>query len=120
MASVARSRSVGIIGAGVVAQSVARAVAAGETPGLDLLGFLTRRERCDLPARTFRNVDELLDKRPAVVVEAASHGAVRECAESVLTSGATLVCVSVGALADDRLRGRLSSACAAAGSRLLV
>ena len=54
------------------------------------------------------------------MVEAASHEAVRSYGEPVLQSGRDLVCVSVGALADDGLRGRLTRAAEAGASRLIV
>ena len=66
------------------------------------------------------SLDELLDRSPDVVVEAASHEAVRSYGEALLRAGSDMVCVSVGALADDELRARLRSAASARGSRLIV
>lgn len=60
----------------------------------------------------------LVEARPDVVVEAASHDAVREHAEALLSSGIAMIVLSGGALADDALRGRLERA-AAAGRALL-
>ncbi len=52
-------------------------------------------------------LSELLAQSPDVVLEAASHQAIREYAERVLTAGATLIVLSAGALCDDALRARL-------------
>jgi aspartate dehydrogenase len=60
----------------------------------------------------------LVAARPDVVVEAASHDAVREYAETLLSSGIAMIVLSGGALADDALRGRLERA-AARGAALL-
>ena len=109
-------RAVALIGAGAIARSVGEALAAGEVEGFHVAGFLTRTPRNDLPGRPFASLDELLASQPDVVVEAASHDAVRSYAEEVLRAGCTLVCCSVGALADDELRARLL----AAGGRLVV
>lgn len=48
--------------------------------------------------------------RPAVVIEAASHEAVREHGESLLAKGIGLIVLSGGALCDDALRERLERA----------
>ena len=50
--------------------------------------------------------------KPDVVIEAASHAAVRDHAESLLAGGIALVVLSGGALADDALRERLERAAA--------
>ena len=63
-------------------------------------------------------VEALAAARPDVVVEAASHDAVREYAETLLSSGIAMIVLSGGALADDALRGRLERA-AARGKALL-
>ncbi|HEX4944354.1 MAG TPA: aspartate dehydrogenase [Usitatibacteraceae bacterium] len=60
----------------------------------------------------------LVATRPDVVVEAASHDAVREHGETLLGSGIAMIVLSGGALADDELRGRLERA-AARGRALL-
>jgi aspartate dehydrogenase len=109
-------RAVALIGAGTIARSVGQALADGELDGFRLAGFLTRTAQSDLPGTQFASVAELLASKPAVVVEAAGHDAVRSYAEDVLSAGCTLVCCSVGALADGALRGRLL----AAGGRLVV
>jgi len=58
--------------------------------------------------------------QPAVVIEAASHEAVREHGEALLANGITLVVLSSGALCDDALRARLERAAAEHGALLYV
>lgn len=55
-------------------------------------------------------LDELLATKPDVVVEAASHEAVRDYAEPLLARGIALIVLSGGALCDDALRARLEQA----------
>ena len=52
----------------------------------------------------------LLEQQPEVVVEAASHDAVREFGVALLEKGIALIVLSGGALCDDVLRGRLENA----------
>lgn len=54
--------------------------------------------------------EALVAARPDVVVEAASHDAVREHAETLLSNGIPMIVLSAGALADDGLRARLERA----------
>jgi aspartate dehydrogenase len=64
--------------------------------------------------------DALIAARPDVVVEAASHDAVREHGEKILASGVALIVLSGGALVDDALRSRLERAAATRGAMLYV
>lgn len=65
-------------------------------------------------------LDELLAQQPDVVVEAASHEAVREFGEALLHKGIALIVLSGGALCDDALRARLEAAAMQAGAMLYV
>lgn len=56
--------------------------------------------------------EALIAARPEVVVEAASHDAVREHAENLLSHGIPVIVLSGGALVDDALRERLERAAA--------
>lgn len=66
------------------------------------------------------SLNELLAQRPDVVVEAASHEAVREFGEALLGHGIALIVLSGGALCDDALRMRLEQAAYASGALLYV
>jgi aspartate dehydrogenase len=61
-----------------------------------------------------------LADRPMTVAECASHVAVRDHGEAVLKSGCDLVIISIGALADDGLRARLTDAARAGNARLVL
>lgn len=66
------------------------------------------------------SVDDVIAARPDVVVEAASHEAVREYAEALLNKGIAVIVLSGGALADDELRARLENAARSTGALLYV
>jgi len=55
-------------------------------------------------------VERLAAARPEIVIEAASHDAVREHVETLLAKGIAVIVLSGGALADDALRERLERA----------
>jgi aspartate dehydrogenase len=64
--------------------------------------------------------EALLAAKPAVVVEAASHDAVREHLVALLRAGVSVVVLSAGALADDGLRKAAEAAAAASGALFYV
>lgn len=71
-----------------------------------------------LGVRAVVSAAELLRARPALVVEAAGQGALREHGAAILSAGVDLIAASVGALADDGLRADLERAGALGGARL--
>jgi len=64
--------------------------------------------------------EELLAARPQVVLEAASHEAVREHLVALLEAGVSVVVLSAGALADDSLKVRAERAAAKSGALFYV
>jgi aspartate dehydrogenase len=62
----------------------------------------------------------LLALRPKIVVEAASHDAVREHLVELLRGGVGVVVLSAGALADDALRRDAEAAAEASGAQMYV
>lgn len=64
--------------------------------------------------------DALLAARPAAVVEAASHDAVRENLLPLLEAGVSVVVLSAGALADDALRRAAEQAAQKSGALFYV
>ena len=65
-------------------------------------------------------VRDLIAARPEIVIEAASHDAVREHVEPLLSAGIAVIVLSGGALCDDALRGRLERASRAHRAPLYV
>jgi aspartate dehydrogenase len=64
--------------------------------------------------------EQLLAARPAAVIEAASHEAVREHLVPLLDAGVSVIVLSAGALADDALRSGAEAAAARSGALLYV
>ncbi|HLX80766.1 MAG TPA: aspartate dehydrogenase [Burkholderiales bacterium] len=110
---------IGIIGGGAIARLFLEHVRRGDMGEAGVAAILGRREtsRGKALAAAYRvpyvtSLAALMDKQPAMVIEAASHDAVRECAEPLLERGIAMMILSGGALCDDALRARLESAAA--------
>jgi aspartate dehydrogenase len=117
----------GLLGCGSIGSAVIKAIARGCLPGLELVGIadLAERESAATLATTmscpfFADVPSLLHIRPDLVLEAASADAVRSFGADILESGADLMIVSVGALADAEFFGRLIERAKQEGRRLYV
>lgn len=105
---------IGIIGGGVIARLILEQVRQGALGDLEVAGLLGRgsASRGKPLAKAFgvpfvTSLDDLLRCKLDVVVEAASHEAVREYAAPLLAAGISVVVLSGGALVDDALRDRL-------------
>ena len=110
---------IGIIGGGVIARLFLEHIACGDMGEARVVAIQGRSEasrgkplaeQYGLPFVT--GLAELLAERPDVVIEAASHDAVREFAKPLLQQGIPVIILSGGALCDDALRARLEAAAA--------
>src|SRR2546426_7809520 len=115
----AADRRVGRLGGGVIARLFVEHARSGERGRAEVVAIAGRNEnsRGKALAREFGvpfvlGVDKLIAARPEVVIEAASHDAVREHAEALLSNGVAVIVLSGGALCDDELRARLERASA--------
>jgi aspartate dehydrogenase len=104
---------VGLLGGGVIARLFLEQC----TSGVEIVALAGRSERSrgKALAREFGvpfviGAKDLVAARPEIVIEAASHEAVREHAETLLSEGIALIVLSGGALCDDALRARLERA----------
>jgi aspartate dehydrogenase len=118
--------AVGLIGCGGIAQDVVAALRASEANGVRIVGALARPGR-SAEARVrlteidvVETLDELIARAPALVAEVAGQAAVAEHGAAVLRRGIDCLLISVGALADPALLGRLKSAAQDGNSRILL
>jgi aspartate dehydrogenase len=110
---------VGLIGGGVIARLFLEQSRRGAVRDAEVVAVMGRSElsRGKTLAQEFGVAfvtarDKLVALRPEIVIEAASHAAVREHAEELLSSGIAVIVLSAGALVDDHLRERLERASA--------
>jgi aspartate dehydrogenase len=118
-------RAIGLIGCGGMAQDVVAALRAADTAS-GIVGALARPGRGEQARAKLCGVDivealdELIARKPAVVAEVASQAAVAEHGARVLRSGIDCLVISIGALADPSVFGKLKSAAREGNSRILL
>src|SRR2546428_6634527 len=122
-----QSMRVALLGGGTIARLVLQHVRGGEFPGMEIVAMAGRNgsSRGRALAREFgvpyvSSRAAVVAARPAAVVEAASHDAVREHLVALLEAGIGVVVLSIGALADDRLRYAAEDAARRSGALLYV
>lgn len=122
-----RTVSVAVLGGGTIARLVLEQAAAGKLPGIEIVALVGRQagsRGADLARQLgvpyVVGCEALIERRPQVALEAASHEAVREHLVPLLTAGISVVVLSAGALSDPALEEAAKAAAKASGARLLV
>ena len=119
-------KTVAVLGCGALGSLVAEGVALDLQEKWMLAGVYARTaEKAQglaqrLVCASFGSVEDMLAARPDVVVEAAGGDAARQYAEAILRSGASLILLSGGVLADEGFAQRLREAAGQGGSVLHV
>jgi aspartate dehydrogenase len=116
------TRTLGLIGTGAIGGLVLEALAARRIP-YDRAVVLVRSRRADTEERVslaggsiVADVSQLVGARPAVVLEAAGHEAVRAYALPIVKAGLNMILMSIGALADETVRTPLEDAARQSGA----
>lgn len=116
---------VAVLGGGTIARLMLEH--RGELPGIEFVAIAGRSERSrgralagEFGLRYVVGGEALIAERPEVVVEAASHDAVREHLVPLLEAGIGVVVLSAGALSDDALKHAAERAAEHAGALLYV
>jgi len=100
-------KGIGIIGCGAIGTLIAQAVESGAISCDRLILYDCDSKRAEqlkkslhVPSTIARNVDEMIEAGPSVIVEAASQQAARDNVPKVLSKNIDIVVMSVGALID--------------------
>src|SRR5260221_12566393 len=118
---------VAVLGAGTIARLVLERARRGDLPDVRFVALSGRSQasaggalggRFALPFVVSRA--DLLAQKPDVVLEAASHEAVREHLVPLLDAGVSVIVLSAGALVDEDLRFRAEQAAKQSGAQLYV
>ena len=116
-----------LLGGGTIARLVLEHLRRGNLPGIEVVAVAGRSSASHGAALAQAHGvpfvigrEALLVTRPQAVVEAASHEAVREHLVPLLEAGVSVVVLSAGALADDRLREAAERAARDGGAMLYV
>ncbi len=120
------AKKLALVGCGFLGGIVAGAYSAGLLNSYRLVGAYSRTaSKTDAVAqktgcKACASLGELLALQPDYVVETASVAMAKEMALPVLCSGASLVLVSVGALADGDFRARVEAAARENGAKVHI
>lgn len=115
-----------LLGNGRLNEIVAKAYADGLLPEYELVGVFGRTfERTqDFAARyhtkACASIEELLALEPDYVAEAASVKALQDYSELILSSGASLITLSIGAFVDETYLNHLASVAREHGTRIYI
>ena len=116
-----------LLGGGTIARLVLSHLRSGTLTGVEVIAICGRSptspgaafaRECAIPY--VLGTDGLIQARPEVVLEAASHDAVREHLVPLLQAGISVIVLSAGALVDDQLRSDAARAAAGSGATLYV
>src|SRR4051812_19916677 len=118
---------IGIIGGGEIARLFLEHLAKGELGDAAVVALVGRNNVSRGKSLAAKHgvpfvigLEALLAAKPDVVIEAASHEAVRDFGPAVLSRGISLMVLSGGALCSDELRTRMEAAARASGAALYV
>lgn len=116
-----------IVGCGKLSKIVAKAVVDGLLPEYELIAAYSRSfesaealsalvEGC----KPCSSQEELLAMKPDYIVEAASPAAMKALAVPALSGGSSIVCLSIGAFADDAFYAEVSDVARNSGTRVYM
>ena len=119
---------VALLGGGTIARLFLEHIQRGDLGAAEVVAIVGRGEggargqplAAEFNVAFVNSVAGLLQQKPDVVVEAASHEAVREYCGPLLDAGIAVIVLSGGVLADDKLRMRLEAAAVKTGALLYV
>jgi aspartate dehydrogenase len=103
-------KEVGIIGCGAIGSLIAEACENGTIKCDELILYDYNAEKAQglqkslaIASKVVRSVDGMIQRHPAVIVEAASQEAVKEYAERILHENINLIVMSTGALLESNI-----------------
>lgn len=119
-----QNKKLAIAGNGYLANIIMEAYSQGLLEGYELIGVLRRskdRECRMIPGcEFFDSLEELLAGKPDYVAEAASVQMVKDIAVPVLSSGASLVVLSIGAFADPKFYEQIKETAMEHGTKVHI
>lgn len=120
-------KTLAIAGCGKLGKIVAQAVVNGLLEDYQLIAAYSRTyesaqalasmvEGC----KACRTQEEMLEMKPDYIVEAASPAAMKALAVPALSGGSSIVCLSIGAFADDAFYAEVAEVARKAGTRVYM
>lgn len=115
-----------ILGNGFLAGIIVEALKKGMLPDYELVGILGRSEEKTQAlgeragCQACFTIEEFLAQKPDIVAEAASVAAVKDYAEQILSAGANLAVLSIGAFADRAFYERVAQTAKENGTKVHI
>ena len=115
-----------ILGNGFLAGIIVEALQKGLLPDYELVGILGRSEEktralaAKAGCEACFTIEELLAQKPGIVAEAASVAAVKDYAEQILSAGAGMAVLSIGAFADHEFYKRVAQTAKEHGTKVHI
>lgn len=104
--------NIALLGCGRLGEVIAGALHDGKVPGCRLVGVMGRgMNRANRLAEAYgcracQSAAELLELKPDYLIEAATAQALTDCAVDFLSAGCSVICLSIGAFADEAFYSR--------------
>ena len=117
-------RRVCVLGCGRLGQIIADGLYSGKVEGCQLAGVMdgngmaAEKAAGKFQCKACTGIEELMALNPDYVVEAATADAVKACALAVLSGGAEIICLSVGAFYDHAFRQQAAAAAVQHGTKV--
>lgn len=115
-----------LLGTGFLSEIVANAWKDGLLPEYDLVGVMGRNGETAgalanrMGCKACLSLDELMALKPDYVAEAASVAVVKESAEKLLSSGSSIIVLSIGAFADAAFYERVKQTAKEHGTKVYI
>lgn len=120
-------KTLAIVGCGRLGRVIAEAARYGFLPDYKIVGAYSRtyEHAQDYASQVegclaYETMDELIASRPDYIVETASPAAMKSFAVAALSSGISIVTLSIGAFADDEFYQEVRNAATASGTRVYI
>lgn len=119
-------KRLGLLGSGYLSGIVVKAWKNGFLDEYEIVGVMGRNQQTaaklaeDAGCRVCKSLEELLEQKPDYVAEAASVQMVKDSAEKILSSGSSLIVLSIGAFADTGFYDRAMRTASEHGTRIYI
>lgn len=116
----------GVMGSGYLSEIIVQAWLDGLLPEYELTGIMSRNAETAgelakrAGCRACADLEELLALKPDYIAEAASVQAVKDCAQKILSSGSSMIVLSIGAFADQEFYGNVRRTASENGTRVYI
>ena len=117
-----KSEKIGLIGFGAIAEEVYKKISKKIIHGYDIVGIFSNDIESKNIAKEIKcsSFEELLKRKPNIIIEAASIEACKDYAETILRNKIDFICLSVCSFADKNFFKKIFSLCKRINNKLYI